>query len=287
MLAARPTQRAAGAAAAPCTRGGRGRMDLLSLRCFQAVARHQHISRAADELRVAQPSVSRTIARLEAEPGVPLFDRRGRRIQLNRHGTARPFCAGSSGRWANWRTGSARTATRGRQPPHPRRVAPPGLRRDLRRHRLRRSPRQPRVPGTHIETGWASAHGEPIVLLGEGQCCRRQGPRRPHTRTPGSGSAVPTWSSASSRRPTSRRRLRRWQPRPPKSSPSPSASAVWAASGTVRTPPCGWTPPQPAWPPGQRSRTPWWSRFPCAAADSRTSHHTCHSGIAVTRGACP
>ncbi|MFI9203221.1 LysR family transcriptional regulator [Streptomyces sp. NPDC053048] len=63
-------------------------MDLLSLRCFQVVARHEHISRAAEELRVAQPSVSRTIARLEAELGVPLFDRRGRRIRLNQHGSA-------------------------------------------------------------------------------------------------------------------------------------------------------------------------------------------------------
>ncbi|MFE7118210.1 LysR family transcriptional regulator [Streptomyces sp. NPDC057654] len=63
-------------------------MDLLSLRCFQAVARHEHISRAAAELRVAQPSVSRTIARLEAELGVRLFDRHGRRVRLNQYGTA-------------------------------------------------------------------------------------------------------------------------------------------------------------------------------------------------------
>lgn len=61
-------------------------MDLLQLRYFQAVARHQHMSRAAAELRVAQPALSRAIARLEAELGVPLFDRRGRRIQLNRFG---------------------------------------------------------------------------------------------------------------------------------------------------------------------------------------------------------
>ncbi|MFJ2777054.1 LysR family transcriptional regulator [Kitasatospora sp. NPDC087315] len=63
-------------------------MDLLALRCFQVVARHEHVSRAAEELRVAQPSVSRMIARLETELGVPLFDRRGRRIHLNRHGAA-------------------------------------------------------------------------------------------------------------------------------------------------------------------------------------------------------
>lgn len=63
-------------------------MDLLSLRYFRAVARHQHISRAAEELRVAQPSVSRTILRLESELGIPLFDRHGRRIRLNEHGAA-------------------------------------------------------------------------------------------------------------------------------------------------------------------------------------------------------
>lgn len=63
-------------------------VDLLSLRYFQVVARHEHISRAAAELRVAQPSLSRTIARLEAELGVPLFDRQGRQIRLNRFGAA-------------------------------------------------------------------------------------------------------------------------------------------------------------------------------------------------------
>ena len=61
-------------------------MDLIQLRYFQAVARHQHVSRAAAELHVAQPALSRAIARLEAELGVPLFDRRGRRVRLNRFG---------------------------------------------------------------------------------------------------------------------------------------------------------------------------------------------------------
>src|SRR3954466_1323731 len=46
------------------------------------VARLEHLSRAADELRVAQPSLSRTIARLESELGTPLFDRAGR-LRLN------------------------------------------------------------------------------------------------------------------------------------------------------------------------------------------------------------
>ncbi|POX52023.1 LysR family transcriptional regulator [Streptomyces sp. Ru71] len=61
-------------------------MDLLQLRYFQAVARYEHISRAAEELHVAQPALSRTIARLEADLGTPLFDRQGRRIRLNQYG---------------------------------------------------------------------------------------------------------------------------------------------------------------------------------------------------------
>ncbi|MEV4460389.1 LysR substrate-binding domain-containing protein [Microbispora sp. NPDC049633] len=57
-------------------------MDLHALKQFLAVARLEHLSRAADELRVAQPSLSRTIARLESELGTPLFDRSGR-LRLN------------------------------------------------------------------------------------------------------------------------------------------------------------------------------------------------------------
>ncbi|MEU4571378.1 LysR substrate-binding domain-containing protein [Nonomuraea sp. NPDC023979] len=57
-------------------------MDLNALRQFVAVARLEHLSRAAEELRVAQPSLSRTIARLENELGTPLFERSGR-LRLN------------------------------------------------------------------------------------------------------------------------------------------------------------------------------------------------------------
>jgi DNA-binding transcriptional LysR family regulator len=63
-----------------------GCVDLIQLRYFQTVARYQHVSRAAEELKVAQPALSRSIARLESELGVPLFDRRGRRVALNRFG---------------------------------------------------------------------------------------------------------------------------------------------------------------------------------------------------------
>ncbi|MFE3451874.1 LysR family transcriptional regulator [Nonomuraea sp. NPDC059194] len=60
-------------------------MDLHALKQFLVVARLEHLSRAADELRVAQPSLSRTIARLESELGTPLFDRAGR-LRLNEAG---------------------------------------------------------------------------------------------------------------------------------------------------------------------------------------------------------
>ncbi|MFI7418524.1 LysR family transcriptional regulator [Nonomuraea sp. NPDC049684] len=61
-------------------------MDLNALRQFLVVARLEHLSAAAEELRVAQPSLSRTIARLEGELGTPLFDRGGR-LRLNDAGT--------------------------------------------------------------------------------------------------------------------------------------------------------------------------------------------------------
>jgi DNA-binding transcriptional LysR family regulator len=70
------------------SRRGESAVDLLQLRYFQVVARHEHVSRAAEELRVAQPALSRSIARLEAELGVALFDRHGRRVTLNRFGAA-------------------------------------------------------------------------------------------------------------------------------------------------------------------------------------------------------
>lgn len=58
-------------------------MLLSQLKYFQVVAQYQHISRAAEELHVAQPALSATIAKLEKKLGVPLFDRQGRNIELN------------------------------------------------------------------------------------------------------------------------------------------------------------------------------------------------------------
>jgi DNA-binding transcriptional LysR family regulator len=56
------------------------------LRQFAVVAREEHLTRAAELLGVPQPTLSRSIARLEAELGVALFTRPGRSIRLTRHG---------------------------------------------------------------------------------------------------------------------------------------------------------------------------------------------------------
>lgn len=56
------------------------------LRYFVAAARHQHLGRAAEELELSQPALSRRISRLEEELGVRLFDRAGRGIRLNAEG---------------------------------------------------------------------------------------------------------------------------------------------------------------------------------------------------------
>jgi DNA-binding transcriptional LysR family regulator len=56
------------------------------LRQFAAVASVEHLTHAAEQLGVPQPTLSRTIAHLESDLGVPLFTRPGRNIRLTRHG---------------------------------------------------------------------------------------------------------------------------------------------------------------------------------------------------------
>uniref|UniRef100_UPI002E799C09 LysR family transcriptional regulator n=1 Tax=Enterocloster aldenensis TaxID=358742 RepID=UPI002E799C09 len=61
-------------------------MELLQLRYFCVVAKHQNMTKAAAELMISQPALSKTIASLEKELGTPLFVRRNRSIFLNRAG---------------------------------------------------------------------------------------------------------------------------------------------------------------------------------------------------------
>jgi LysR family transcriptional regulator, cyn operon transcriptional activator len=57
-------------------------MTLQQLTYFLAAAEHGSFSAAAEELHMAQPSLSEQIRRLEAELGVPLFARAGRGLAL-------------------------------------------------------------------------------------------------------------------------------------------------------------------------------------------------------------
>jgi DNA-binding transcriptional LysR family regulator len=61
-------------------------MEWQQLEYFQMVARMEHVTRAAEQLKISQPALSRSIAKLEEELGVPLFQRQGRTLSLNRYG---------------------------------------------------------------------------------------------------------------------------------------------------------------------------------------------------------
>jgi LysR family nitrogen assimilation transcriptional regulator len=62
-------------------------MELRELRNFMQVARAGSVSRAATELRLAQPALSRQIKKLEHELGLPLFTRHGRGVRLSSAGS--------------------------------------------------------------------------------------------------------------------------------------------------------------------------------------------------------
>ncbi|MCT0253859.1 MULTISPECIES: LysR substrate-binding domain-containing protein [unclassified Synechocystis] len=61
-------------------------MTLEQLRVFLAVAKHLHFTNAAEELYLTQPAVSAAIHILEADYGVKLFHRMGRRIEITSAG---------------------------------------------------------------------------------------------------------------------------------------------------------------------------------------------------------
>jgi LysR family hydrogen peroxide-inducible transcriptional activator len=63
-------------------------MEMHQLRYVVAVARTRNFSRAAEQCRVAQPSLSQQILKLEDELGERLFDRMKREVKLTGHGEA-------------------------------------------------------------------------------------------------------------------------------------------------------------------------------------------------------
>ena len=61
-------------------------MELLQLWYFREIAHSGHLSRTAEKLHIAQPSLSQMLKRLENELGISLFDRIGKRLVLNENG---------------------------------------------------------------------------------------------------------------------------------------------------------------------------------------------------------
>ena len=61
-------------------------MEFRVLKYFLAIARQQNITRAAEELHLTQPTLSRQLQDLEEELGAPLFTREKRRMELTEAG---------------------------------------------------------------------------------------------------------------------------------------------------------------------------------------------------------
>jgi DNA-binding transcriptional LysR family regulator len=61
-------------------------METFELRYFFAVAKHESVNHAARELAISPGALSKTVARLEDELGVTLFERAGRNIRLTDYG---------------------------------------------------------------------------------------------------------------------------------------------------------------------------------------------------------
>ena len=61
-------------------------LNLHQLEIFLCIARERSFSKAAERLRISQPSVSIQIRNLEASLEVKLFERLGRRVYLTREG---------------------------------------------------------------------------------------------------------------------------------------------------------------------------------------------------------
>ncbi|MBQ8429585.1 MAG: LysR family transcriptional regulator [Clostridia bacterium] len=61
-------------------------MELAKLRYFYAVAKLGHVTKAAEEIHIAQPALTKAIKLLEEELGVPLFYKKGRNVFLTVYG---------------------------------------------------------------------------------------------------------------------------------------------------------------------------------------------------------
>ncbi|MBO5178532.1 MAG: LysR family transcriptional regulator [Lachnospiraceae bacterium] len=61
-------------------------MEITQLKYFYVLAQNQHVTRTAEQLNIAQPSLTQSIRRLEKELNVKLFKTNGRNIVLTEYG---------------------------------------------------------------------------------------------------------------------------------------------------------------------------------------------------------
>lgn len=62
------------------------RISLRQLAVFEAVARHESVSRGADDVAISQSAASMAIKELEEALGITLFHRQGRKLAINENG---------------------------------------------------------------------------------------------------------------------------------------------------------------------------------------------------------
>ena len=72
-------------------------MELRLLRYFLTVAKEQSFTKAAEQLHITQPTLSRQMAAFEEDLGITLFIRNGKKISLTDEGIfIKKACLGDS-----------------------------------------------------------------------------------------------------------------------------------------------------------------------------------------------
>ena len=61
-------------------------MNLKQLYYFKMLAKTEHMTQAAEQLSITQPSLSHSMTELEKELGTFLFEKNGRNIRLTKYG---------------------------------------------------------------------------------------------------------------------------------------------------------------------------------------------------------
>ncbi|MFC8872765.1 LysR family transcriptional regulator [Streptomyces sp. NPDC057148] len=139
-------------------------MDLRQIRYFLAVARELNFTRAARELTMTQPALSRAIRALEQTVGADLFVRGPRSVELTDVG--RVLMAEVSGLDARATTALHRARQAARAPSRPLRVAVRGCDGGLARRLLREC--AVRIPGQKVELVLTEPLAQPAAVRSGG-----------------------------------------------------------------------------------------------------------------------